>query len=874
MKTDELREAYLSFFQSKGCTRRPSDVLVPRADPTVLFTPAGMNQFKEQFLDASRAEFKTATTCQKCLRTGDIENVGVTPAHHSFFEMLGNFSFGDYFKAEAIAWAWEFLTDSNWLGLDPDRLSVTVYRDDDEAFGIWEKSIGIRPERITREDEKENFWPASAPSQGPDGVCGPCSEIYYHPAKLTGVPDNEAGVEIWNLVFTQFNRVGDPPDNLKPLPSQNIDTGMGLERTAAVLQGKRSNFEIDTLLPLCGAAGEAVGKSYSFEADHGRAVRRIADHVRAVTMCMHEGVNPGKDKASYVVRLLLRRAAMEGYLLGQTEPFLFGLVPAVVESLKAAYPDVAETARSVADGIRDEESQFLETLERGLAKFEKVAGGSGGTISGRDLFTLHTQDGFLFEVSEMLAAKRGLSVDREGFKAEMARHEELSGSGAFADSVMSAGPLDAIRSSAGDSRFLGYDAVAAEGTVVGLIVDGQSAGEAAVGSGVVGVVLGQTPFYGEAGGQVGDTGMLQRGGKTFIVEDTQKDGGLTVHLGRVTNGPIAVGDVLDAEVDVARRAGIRRAHSATHILHHALHQTLGKDAVQRGSKVQQDELRFDFSHGQSVTPDELTRIEDIINERVSEGASVVTELMDIESARSKGAMALFGEKYPDRVRVVQMGEFSTELCGGTHAGNTGQIGLVRLVGEDAVAKGVRRISALTGPRALQTMRENERLLKEAAASVKAQNPADIPAKVAQLQADLKAARAELSKAAAAGVGELVDRLLGGAETVGDAKIITHLCEGLDRDAMRDLADRLRKKGDVCVLLGAEFDGKASLLAAVSKDLTKRGVKAGDCVREAAKVVSGGGGGRPDLAEAGGKDPSKLTEALEVGFLHFSRTLTT
>ena len=728
MKTDDLREAYLKFFESKGCTRRPSDSIVPKDDPTVFFTPAGMNQFKPEFLNGPTT-FAKATTCQKCLRTNDIENVGVTAYHHSAFEMLGNFSFGDYFKEEAITWAWEFLTSADWLGLDPDRLSVTVYKDDDEAYDLWKDKIGVHPDRIAREDEDENFWPASAPSEGPDGVCGPCSEIYYHPTKITGVPNNDDGVEIWNLVFTQFERKGDPPNNLTPLPMKNIDTGMGLERTAAAIQEVRSNFEIDTLRPLCEAAGKAVGVKYDFDAPEGRACRRIADHVRAITLAMHEGTNPGDADAAYTVRLLLRRAAMEGFFLGKEEPFLYTLVDAVCESFKVPYPELRDTAKSVADGIKAEEEQFLETLERGLARFEKIAAGTTDKIiSGKDAFTLHAQDGFFIQITRALAERKGMTVDEDGFNAAMKEHEVIS-RGGKEFGVMAAGPMDAIRKKQETTEFLGYPSaddagVEANGTVIGLIANQELVDSVDSSSGDVAIVLDKTPFYGEAGGQVGDTGSLEANdkGKTTkkaVITDTQKDGNVIVHLGRVTVGEIKVGDTLTGHVDADRRAGIRRAHSATHILHHALHETLGKDALQRGSKVQQDELRFDFSHGSSITPDELRRIEDIVNECVATGADVVTELLPIDEARAKGAMALFGEKYPDLVRVVQMGGFSTELCGGTHLGNTGQVGLVRVLGDDAVSKGVRRITALTGPKALEAMRENERLLREASIALKA-----------------------------------------------------------------------------------------------------------------------------------------------------------
>ncbi|MCA9065121.1 MAG: alanine--tRNA ligase, partial [Planctomycetaceae bacterium] len=713
MKTDEIREKYLSFFESKGCVRRPSDVLVPRDDPTVLFTPAGMNQFKNEFLGIGKLEFTKATTCQKCLRTGDISNVGVTAYHHTFFEMLGNFSFGDYFKREAIHWAWEFLTDRKWLGIDGDRLTVSVYKGehgfDEEAFNIWKDEIGLPPDRIACLEEDENFWPASAPSQGPDGVCGPCSEIFFHP------PGGGKDVEIWNLVFTQFNRVGDPPGNLRPLPSKNIDTGMGLERIAAVMQGVQSNFENDVLKPLCLAAGDIVGRKYEFSSPAGRPLRRIADHVRAVTFAIHEGVIPDKDKEQYVVRQLLRRALLEGYLLGCREPFLHKLVPAVVDVMKNPYPELRETVDSVQNTIHEEEDQFLGTIERGLSRFdrfvESAAANGSKSISGDDAFTLHTEDGFLIELTEAIAADRGLSIDKARFNERMEEHEIIS-RGDRVISVMAAGPLDMIRRDHGDTEFLGYDTLTADAKVVGLIVNKESVERVPDNfNGPVGVVLDQTSCYGESGGQVGDSGTLTSSTLDAVIEDTQKhQQTLFVHQIRINQGTLAVGDPVHVQVDVDRRSGIRRAHSATHILHHALHLTVGENATQRGSKVEQDALRFDFAHKQALTPDELRQVEDIINQKIASGAAVKTELLPIAEARQRGAMALFGEKYPDNVRVVTMGDFSVELCGGTHLTNTGQVGLCRIISDEPVAKGVRRITAVTGPRALRKGRDADELI--------------------------------------------------------------------------------------------------------------------------------------------------------------------
>ena len=866
MKTDELREKYLAFFESKDCVRRPSDVLVPREDKTVIFTPAGMNQFKNEFLGIGKLQFTRATTCQKCIRTGDIGNVGVTAYHHTFFEMLGNFSFGDYFKTEAIHWAWEFLTDEKWLSLNPERLTVTVYKDDDEAYNIWHNEVGVPADRITREDEDENFWPASAPSQGPDGVCGPCSEIYY-------TPDDGKPVEIWNLVFTQFNRVGAPPDNLRPLPKKNIDTGMGLERTAAVLQGVTSNFEIDSLRPLCVASGKAVGVDYSFDCKEGRAVRRIADHVRACVFAIHEGVAPGSKDAAYIIRLLLRRAFLEGYLLGKQEPFLHTLVSAVIEAMKSAYRELTQTQKSVEDTIRAEEEHFLGTIERGLSKFEKLVEKSkeGGVLPGGAVFDLHQTDGFVLDLTSALAEDRGLKIDMDGYHKAEAKHKETSGQGSWG--VMAAGPLDAIQKESGETEFLAYEGTVSDAKIVGLVVNGESVDSVADNSAQVDLVLDRSPFYGESGGQVGDSGTISSGGNEFEVLDTQKHAGLIVHRGHVGSGSISVSTEVRAEVTNDRRAGIRRAHSATHLLHHALHTVLGDHAVQRGSKVEDDTLRFDFSHGASVTSDELTQIEDIINDRIAEGSPVEIAFMSKDVAQEAGAMMLFGEKYPDEVRVVAMGDYSKELCGGTHLDNTGQIGLCRIVSEENVAAGVRRIVACTGREALRRVRESEALLKEVAVAVKTGQPSEVPRKIQLLQEELREAKKELAKQATQSIDGAVDDLIANAEEVDGVKIIAHQATGLDRDGLREFADKLRgKAGSACVLLGAEIDGKVALLAAVTKDVIPKGARAGDCVRETAKIVGGGGGGRPDMAEAGGKNPDGIPKALAVGAEFYKASL--
>ncbi|MBM4022748.1 MAG: alanine--tRNA ligase, partial [Planctomycetes bacterium] len=685
MKADELREAYLAFFESKGCVRRLSDVLVPRWDPSVLFTPAGMNQFKDHFLGKCTLEFTRATTCQKCLRTGDIDNVGRTPRHHTFFEMLGNFSFGDYFKREAIHWAWEFLTARNWLAMMPEKLSVTVYHDDNEAYAIWSDEIGVPATRITRMGEDDNFWPASAPSQGPDGVCGPCSEIFYR------MPDG-SDVEIWNLVFTQFNRLGPPPDNLQPLPSRNIDTGMGLERTCAMLQGVDSNFHIDILRPLVEAVAEVCGRPYEAASDDGRRMRRIADHVRACTFAIHENVLPGNNEEKYVVKRLLRRAVLDGRQMGMREAFLHRLPPVVAELMRHPYSELADTTGHVAAVIEREEESFLATIDGGLERIERlfaaIGSAGGSTVPGGEAAELYTTYGFPPELLETLAAERNCGFDWPGFKAEMEAHGQRSGAGRSVE-VFTTGPLDALKKTMHGSEFIGYGTTAGEGRIVGIIAQGTlcdtltEVGHAAS----VTVVLDRTPFYGESGGQVGDTGLLEWPGGRFEVGDAQREGGFTLHKGHLRSGTLHLGVAVTARVDTARRAALRRAHSATHLLHAALQQFLGGHALQQGSKVDADLLRFDFSHPGSIDEETLARIEARVNEHVFAAVPVTARLLPLAEARHEGAMMLFGEKYPDVVRMVTMDGVSRELCGGTHVSSTGQIGLVRVVAEESVSAG-------------------------------------------------------------------------------------------------------------------------------------------------------------------------------------------
>ncbi|MCC6493941.1 MAG: alanine--tRNA ligase [Pirellulales bacterium] len=928
MKTDELREKYLEFFASKGHRRVASDVLVPTWDPSVLFTPAGMNQFKDHFLGKVKLEFTRAASCQKCLRTGDIENVGRTAYHHTFFEMLGNFSFGDYFKREAINWAWEFLTDKKWLGIDPARLSATVYKDDDEAAGIWARDIGLAADRIERCGEDENFWPASAPSQGPDGVCGPCSEIYFH-------PDNGKSVEIWNLVFTQFNRVGLPPNNLRPLPSKNIDTGMGLERTAATLQGVPTNYHIDILLPIVLAAADVCGVNYELESETGRRCRRITDHVRACTFAVHENVYPGANKEKYVVKRLLRRAVLDGRQMGMRGPFLYKLVPAVVVAMKKPYPELAEPARRVAGVIEKEEENFFGTIDAGLNRIERVFDelrrDNRTRVEGAVAAELYQTFGVPPELFESLAAEHNLAFDWEGYAHAMEEHGEASGK--VQHTVMGAkGPIDSLKHALHCTEFLGYETTEADALVKG-IVTGKPPHDHLVDcmdetnrSEPIRIVLDRTPFYGESGGQVGDVGALVADGVNFEIVDTQKDGALTIHYGHLRQGELHEGMKVRAVVDRRRRAGIRRAHSATHILHHALQKRLGSHAQQQGSKVDDDWLRFDFTNLSPVDGSQLAAVSADVSKHIAASAPIKWQTLPLAEARQQGAMMLFGEKYPDPVRMVSMGDFSKELCGGTHLTNTGEVGAFEIVSEEGVSAGTRRIVALTGEKATEHRRQIQAQLAEAAQRLGV-HPLEVPAAVESLiekRRDLKRAleagvqpspagpqrspartggeatpealksalqeaarrlsvaplgvveRIEAMLAEAAALGERLaqreaagplsaDSLLEQAREHGGVTVVLAEVAGAEPNLMRQLIDQIRQKKPLSAVLLAtrQGDDKVTLVAGVSKQLQQRGISAGKWIGPVAKAVGGGGGGRPDLAQAGGKEPAKLPEALQI-----------
>lgn len=931
MKTDELREKYLEFFETKGCVRKPSDVLVPTWDPSVLFTPAGMNQFKDHFLGKVKLDFTRATTCQKCLRTGDIDNVGRTAYHHTFFEMLGNFSFGDYFKKEAITWAWEFLTDKQWLGIDPLRLSVTVYKDDDEAHRIWHETVGLPESRIVRMEEDENFWPASAPSQGPDGVCGPCSEIYYH-------LDNGSDVEIWNLVFTQFNRVGDPPDNLKPLPSQNIDTGMGLERTASVLQGVPTNFHIDTLRPIVDAAADVVGVKYDLDSDNGRRLRRITDHARACTFAIHENVYPGPKDAKYVVKRLIRRAVLDGYQMQLREPFLYQLVAAVAEASKAAYPELGETAERVSEVIEAEEKAFFSTIDGGMKRiaslFEQMHDESAVMVPGKEAAELNTTYGVPPELLQTLAAEKNFTFDWAGYRDEMEKHAIASGAGQV--ELFQTGPLETLKEALRETPFIGYDRTESDAVVKGIITgEGYSKEDEGQllshversGENSFRIVLDRSPFYGEAGGQIGDVGVIDSDDFEFVVTDTQKHGGLIVHHGRLNRGEIKEGASCTAKVDTVRRQSLARAHSATHILHHALHTNIGDHAQQQGSKVEEDRLRFDFTNQKPIPDDVLAKIEADVVALIEEDSNVAWKNVPLAEARAAGAMMLFGEKYPDPVRMVSIGAFSKELCGGTHVARTSDVKTFELMAEESVSAGTRRIVALTGQRALEHRQQTQKLLTEIADRL-GTDAAHTVGAIEQLAGEVRQIKKELTSGkpgehgktfavandcastdvsdyvsqrasvreicrklnvsqddvlervdallndrvelvkqlenATAGGKVSADDLIAQGEKVGEDLIVVAEVPGANPNVMRGWIDQIRKKADggTAVLLGTVQGDKVLLVGGLSHSLVDRGLKAGQWVGQAAKMVGGGGGGRPDMAQAGGKDADKLAAALD------------
>lgn len=860
--TAEIRQAFLDFFHSKGHQVVASSSLVPNNDPTLLFTNAGMNQFKDVFLGLDKRNYSRATTSQRCVRAGgkhnDLENVGYTARHHTFFEMLGNFSFGDYFKHDAIQFAWELLTGENWFALPKERLWVTVYETDDEAYEIWEKEVGIPRERIIRiGDNKgapyasDNFW-----QMGDTGPCGPCTEIFYdHGDHIWGGPpgspeeDGDRYIEIWNIVFMQFNRQAD--GTMEPLPKPSVDTGMGLERIAAVLQHVNSNYEIDLFRTLIEAVAKVTGAT-----DLGnKSLRVIADHIRSCAFLVADGVLPSNENRGYVLRRIIRRAVRHGNMLGAKETFFYKLVGPLIEVMGSAGDELKRQQAQVEQVLKTEEEQFARTLERGLALLdEELAKLQGDTLDGETAFRLYDTYGFPVDLTADVCRERNIKVDEAGFEAAMEeqrrRAREASGFGADYNAMIR---VDSA------SEFKGYDHLELNGKVTALFVDGKAVEAINAGQEAV-VVLDQTPFYAESGGQVGDKGELKGVGFTFAVDDTQKYGQAIGHLGKLSAGALRVGDAVQADVDEARRARIRLNHSATHLMHAALRQVLGAHVAQKGSLVSDKVLRFDFSHNEAMKPSEIREVEDLVNAQIRRNLPIETHIMDLEAAKAKGAMALFGEKYDERVRVLSMGDFSTELCGGTHATRTGDIGLFRIISESGTAAGVRRIEAVTGEGAIATVHAQSDRLNDIAHLLKgdSQNLGDKVRAVLERTRQLEKELQQLKEQAAA---QESANLSSKAVDLNGVKLLVSELTGVEPKMLRTMVDDLKNQlGSTVIVLATVSEGKVSLIAGVSKDVTDR-VKAGELIGMIAQQVGGKGGGRPDMAQAGGTDAAALPAAL-------------
>lgn len=860
--TAEIRQAFLDFFHSKGHQVVASSSLVPHNDPTLLFTNAGMNQFKDVFLGLDKRHYSRATTAQRCVRAGgkhnDLENVGYTARHHTFFEMLGNFSFGDYFKQDAIKYAWELLTGENWFALPKDKLWVTVYETDDEAFDIWANEVGVPRERIIRiGDNKgaafasDNFW-----QMGDTGPCGPCTEIFFdHGDHIWGGPpgspeeDGDRYIEIWNIVFMQFNRQAD--GTMEPLPKPSVDTGMGLERIAAVLQHVNSNYDIDLFRTLI----ENVAKVTGATDLTNKSLRVIADHIRSCAFLIADGVIPSNENRGYVLRRIIRRAVRHGNMLGAKETFFWKLVAPLIEVMGAAGEELKQQQAQVEHVLKTEEEQFARTLERGLALLdEELSKLKGDTLDGETAFRLYDTYGFPVDLTADVCRECNIKVDEAGFEAAMEeqrrRARESSGFGADYNAMIR---VD------GASEFKGYDHLELNAKVTALFIDGKAVDSVTAGQEAV-VILDQTPFYAESGGQVGDKGELKGAGFSFAVNDTQKYGQAIGHIGKLTHGALKVGDALEADVDRARRQRIRLNHSATHLMHAALRQVLGTHVAQKGSLVNDKALRFDFSHFEAMKPEEIRAVEDLVNAQIRRNLPVETNIMDIDAARESGAMALFGEKYDDRVRVLSMGDFSTELCGGTHASRTGDIGLFRITSESGTAAGVRRIEAVTGEGAIAYLHAQSDLLGDIAQLLKGDSH-NLGDKVRAALERTRLLEKELQQLKEQAAAQESANLSSKAEEINGVKLLVSELAGVEPKMLRTMVDDLKNQlGSTVVVLATVADGKVSLIAGVSKDVTDR-VKAGELVGMVAQQVGGKGGGRPDMAQAGGTDASALPAAL-------------
>ncbi len=853
MTSNELRQAFLDFFEERGHEIVASSPLVPGNDPTLLFTNAGMVQFKDVFLGSDKRSYSTAATSQRCVRAGgkhnDLENVGYTARHHTFFEMLGNFSFGDYFKREAIRYAWDFLTGT--LGLPEERLWVTVFEDDDEAADIWLKEMQVSPERFARMGVKDNFW-----AMGDTGPCGPCSEIFFDhgpdvPGGPPGSPDEDGDryVEVWNLVFMQFDRSAD--GELTPLPKPSVDTGMGLERIAAVMQQVHSNYQIDLFANLIQAAADIL----SVENDGSSSLNVIADHIRACAFLIVDGVLPGNEGRGYVLRRIIRRAIRHGKKLGADEPFFHKLVAPLANEMGDAYPELVNAQAHVEKVLDKEEWRFAETLDQGMEILEAAIDDlDDDVIPGDVVFKLYDTYGFPVDLTADIARERCLTIDEKGFEQAMQQQRDR----ARAASKFAAAAGEGVKTDA-ETEFSGYEGTEDRSRIVALFrgdkpVDALAAGDDGA------VVLESTPFYAESGGQIGDTGILVEDGKLFRVDDTQKSGSANVHIGSVEQGELCVGDAIEAVVDAERRQAIRLNHSATHLMHAALRHVLGDHVAQKGSLVAPDRLRFDFSHYEPVTAEQLQRIEDLVNAEIRKNVAADTRLMTYDEAIDSGAIALFGEKYGDKVRVLNFGDFSVELCGGTHVDHTGDIGVFKITSEGGVAAGVRRIEAVTGEGALEWIDANQRALGNIAGLLKSQ-PDQALGKVEQLIKRAKELEKELAAAKQALVtGQVADPADKVREIAG-VKVLAARMDGADAKTLRDAVDRFKDKlKNAVVVLGSVDDGKVRLAAGVTRNNTDR-IRAGDLIKPVAEQVGGKGGGRPDFAQAGGSDVSRLDQAL-------------
>ncbi|MDQ6366303.1 alanine--tRNA ligase [Klebsiella pneumoniae] len=859
--TAEIRQAFLDFFHSKGHQVVASSSLVPHNDPTLLFTNAGMNQFKDVFLGLDKRNYSRATTAQRCVRAGgkhnDLENVGYTARHHTFFEMLGNFSFGDYFKQDAIKYAWELLTGENWFALPKEKLWVTVYETDDEAFDIWANEVGVPRERIIRiGDNKgapfasDNFW-----QMGDTGPCGPCTEIFFdHGDHIWGGPpgspeDGDRYIEIWNIVFMQFNRQAD--GTMEPLPKPSVDTGMGLERIAAVLQHVNSNYDIDLFRDLIASVAKVTGATDLTN----KSLRVIADHIRSCAFLVADGVIPSNENRGYVLRRIIRRAIRHGNMLGAKDTFFWKLVAPLIDVMGSAGDELKQQQAQVEQVLKTEEEQFARTLERGLALLdEELSKLKGDTLDGETAFRLYDTYGFPVDLTADVCRERNIKVDEAGFEAAMEeqrrRARESSGFGADYNAMIR---VD------GASEFKGYDHLELNGKVTALFIDGKAVDSVSAGQEAV-VILDQTPFYAESGGQVGDKGELKGAGFSFAVSDTQKYGQAIGHIGKVASGTLKVGDAVQADVDEARRQRIRLNHSATHLMHAALRQVLGTHVAQKGSLVNDKALRFDFSHFEAMKPEEIRAVEDLVNAQIRRNLAIETNIMDIDAARASGAMALFGEKYDDRVRVLRMGDFSTELCGGTHAARTGDIGLFRITSESGTAAGVRRIEAVTGEGAMAILHAQSDQLNDIAQLLKGDSH-NLGEKVRAALERTRQLEKELQQLKEQAAAQESANLSSKAEEINGVKLLVSELTGVEPKMLRTMVDDLKNQlGSTIVVLATVADGKVSLIAGVSKDVTDR-VKAGELVGMVAQQVGGKGGGRPDMAQAGGTDASALPAAL-------------